>query len=476
MRRLGLGIVVVLALSGAAALDRLSPASPPLPSVDRTVAPGGVWACPVVKAPGTRGWLHVVNAGDGAAQIRVTYVPDAAKPVEQALALPAGRATTVGTPAAIAKFGAGALVEYAGGDVTVSRSVMLADQGASGVAAASCARPGASSLVVPQGLTLNGETQIAMLNPGTADALVDIALLFRGERLEPQSLSRRIVPAGGRLVIREGDFAFDEADVAALIVARSGRVVADGVMFAARSRLFEIVPAQAAATELVTVASTALGAARFSAITAADEDAVTNGLFISRAGQTTYEPLTTGLQPDTPKAGGPPSQDVPPGPVALAVSSGTGPLAIGARWLVTVPSVGVESAASSGVQPSRRAVAVLGSPGTASAMGLLIVNPDPREAIVSVTLVTRSGATRPPPLQGLRVGAGRTTAIALPAQPANATLGVVLTSTHARIAAVLDGRAAIPNAFSVFAVTAVPAARVPAVAVQPDPRQGVPAQ
>ncbi|MFY9586735.1 MAG: DUF5719 family protein, partial [Actinomycetota bacterium] len=441
---------------------------------DRYDAPGGVWACPVVKAAGTGGSLHLVNTGRVRAQVRVSFLPDGRKPVEQALALEPRRTATVAAPASIAKFGAGAIVEYAGGDVTVSRSVTLSAQGAAGVAAASCARPGTAGLVIPQGATLRADTQIAMLNPGSADALVDIALLVGGEKIEPESLQHRIVPARGRLVVREGDFVFDEPTVVAQIVARSGRVVADGVLIG--SRIFELSPAQTAASELVAVASTARGATQFAAVAVGDEDAVTSGVFLSTTGQTTYEPLTNGLAPNTPRVDLAPNADVPAGPVALAATSSTAPLAIGARWAVSSRSGELETAASSGVRPARQAVVVLGPPALSGTMRLLLANPDDQDAILDLTLMTSAGPYARPALQGIKVRGGRTSVITFPGLPPNATVGIAILSRGGRVAAVLEALTLPPNAFSALAVTAVPVASVPDVAVEPDPIQGVPAQ
>jgi Family of unknown function (DUF5719) len=474
IRRLAIAIVAIVALSGAAVADRLSPPPAHLPARDPAAAPGGVWACPVVKQAGTGGWLHLVNAGADASQIRITFVPDRAKRVEQSLTLKPGRATTIAAPASIGKYAAGAIVEYAGGDVVVSRSVLLFSGASPGAGAASCSRPEAATvLVVPQGLTLRGDTQIVLLNPGSADALVDMALIVDGDRLEPESLQRRIVPAGGRLVVREGDFAFDEPVVAGVIRLRSGRVVADGVVVT--PGFVDIVPAEATTRELAVVASTARGGALFGAVSVSDEDAITRGSFLSTGGQTTFEPLTAGLPPDTPKFAAPPGTDIPRGAVALVVRSSTGPIAITSRWQVVIRTGAAETAVASGVKPAHRAVAVLGAPAQASTMRLLVANPDATDALIDVTLFSPSAATAPAALQRIRVAAGSASTITFPAPQPVGTLGVALTARGGRVAAALEGVSAVPGLFAAFAVTASPVATVVPVAVEPDPRQGVPA-
>lgn len=474
MRRLTIGLVALVAIAGAAVADRLNPPQAPRPAADRADAPGGVWACPVVKAAGTGGWIHIVNTGRDASRIRVTFLPDGRGPIEQAVTLPPLRVTTLPTPPAITRFNAGAIVEFAGGNVTVSRTLLLGSFGSTGVAGAACSRPGDASLVVAQGATLSTDTQIALLNPNTADALVDVALLIGGEKIEPESLQHRIVPARGRLVLREGDFAFDEPAVSAEIVARSGRVVADGI-FLGRG-VFDIAAAQPAVPESVVVASTSRGQVFFASVAVGDEDAVTTGTLLSSTGQTGYAPLINGLPPSAPNVDGNATRDVPPGAVALAVTSRTSPIAIGALWQISRRNVGSETAVSTGVSPSNEAVAVLGYPAAPSTMRLLIANPDPREAVVDVTLMTAAGAARPAALQRFRVPAGRTATISVGGSSKQSTVAVLLRATGGRVVAVLEASAAVSGTFSAFAVTAIPVARVPEVAIEPDPIQGVPVQ
>lgn len=466
LRRFGLIAFVVLSLMGAGIADRFAPATPRLPAPDRAAEPGGAWACPFLKAAGAPGWLHFANFGDGPSHVRVTYVADRKAPVTQVFDLGPGRAGTIGAPAAIRAVAAGAIVEYAGGDLVVSRTAFLTANGGTGGAAATCARPGAQAVVVSQGSTLGVDTQLVLLNPGTSDAVVDVSLVFDGQELEPESLRGRVVPAHGRLVIREGDFAFDEAAVAGVVRARSGRIVADALL--ATRGLIELVPAVGAASETVAVAHTGTGLTFF-AVAVGEFDAVTEGRTLSGDGQGVFEPLVTGLPPNTPRVAPVALNSVPSGAVAVAATSSTSPLALGARWRVTGRGGVVEQAASVAVPPSVRAMAVMGPP--ASDLRLLVANPAQRDTTISVTVVTEAGRSAPATLQRVALGAGEAVELRLTGLGGTGTVGV-LVSAGEPVAAAIQAIALQPS-FGVYAVTAQPDPVRQPVAVDPDPRAGV---
>ncbi len=469
LKRWGLAMTIVVAITGAALADRFAPASPHLPATDPPASPGGAWGCPFVKAAGSPGWIHLANFGDEASRVRVTYIPDRREPVTQAFELGAGRAGTIGTPAAIRGVGAGAIVEYAGGDVVVSRSALLTANGGTGGAAASCARPGPQAVVVPEGSTLRVETTLVLLNPGTSDAVVDVSLVFDGQELEPESLRGRVVPARGRLTIREGDFAFDEPAVAGVIRARSGRIIAEALL--ATNGLVDLVPAVGVQAESVVLAHTA-GGSIFTAVTVGDVDALADGRSLSRAGQGVFEPLAGGLPPNTPRVGGIPENSIPPGPIAVAASSSTSPVALSARWRLIGRGGASDQAAASGVPPALRTAAVVGPP--ASELRLLIANPAEQDASVSVVVVTEAGRSTPAALQRVSVEAGSTVELRLSDLGGSGSVGVLVIAVGAPVAAAIQAVAVRPS-FGAYAITAVPDLPRPPVGVDPDPRAGVPA-
>jgi len=472
MTRLWIGALVAVTLAGAAVADRLHPPRPPVPVADAPAEPGGVWVCPVVKVAGSGGFIHLVNAGDDRSTIRITYVADGRAPVEQALTLAPQVAGTVGPPRSLLGGGAGAIVEYAGGSVSVSRTALVGVPGGFAAGAAPCAKPGGVIQVVPQGSTLRAETQLILLNPGTADAVVDIALMVNGQALRPVSLQGRVVPAHRRLVVREGDFAFDARAVAAVMTAATGRIVADALVVSGSTA--EVVPGVNPTRNLLTVASTARGDATFSTLAIGDDDAVIDARVLSSIGQMTYTPLTTGLAPNTPQVAPMPGQDAPPGAVALSAVSKTSAIAIGARWGVA-SSGRNDVAISSGVQPSRAAVAVVGFPANLGTIRLLVANPDAVEDRLSVTVISESGATQPAALQNVQLPGGHTATLAVPGSTRPGTIGVIVTSVGGRVASALEAIVSNASVYGVYAVTALPVANPLPVAVSADARQGVPA-
>ena len=467
MRRPLLALFLVLVVAGFALVDRFSAAAPPLPAADKPRHAGGVWACPVVKMEGAAGFIHLVNSGPGSSIVRITYVPDGRKPIERAITVAEGRATTIGTPGSLLPVAAGAIVQYAGGTITASRTAFFG--GAAG--AAVCSRPGAATVVVPQGSTLKAETQLVLLNPTAADAVVDIALLQQsGEALRPQLLTGRVIPAGSRLVLREGDFAFDLRTVAAMITASTGRVVVDGALIAPAT--VDIVPGVPAGRDVAAVANNARGEAWFSVVAVGQADAVTTASVLTPQGSTAFGPLVTALAPERPlfsKASTPTH-----GPLALHVVSETSPVTIGARWQIVASNGAADWAVSSGAVPARHVLAVVGSPATPAATRLLITDPDTAEAIVNVTVFTERGPSAPAALQGVHIAPGRAVALGFSGLAPNATIGVEIRSTGGGVVAALESTVTTP-VFAAYAVTAVPVITPPPVAVVSDPRQGVPA-
>ena len=472
-RRTAILALAVLAIGGAALADRLKPPAPPVPAGVRPAEPGGVWVCPVVKLPGIGGYIHLLNSGRDAAAVRISFVVDVGNRVEQSLSVPPRRAVSIGTPPGLRSKGAGAIVEYSGGQLTVSRSTYIGTATSISAGAAACSRPGGVVQVVPQGATLRTETQLVLLNPSVADAVVDIALLVGGQKIRPVSLQGRVVPARRRLVIREGDFAFDARSVAAEITAQTGRIVADGVV--ATGSFVDLIPGVNATRDLVAMASTARGPAAFTAVAIGDDDAVIDAGILAGDGRTSYGPLVTPLQPNDPQLSSLAADEVPAGAAGLSARSKTAAMALGARWVVRASNGRSDFAIISGTQPANEVAAVLGPPAIPGALRLLLANPDDIEGLINVTVVTESGATKTERLQGVHLGPGRATTLTFEGLPKTGTVGVIVTSAGARVAAALEAIAIFPGSFAACAVSGVPMLPAPLVAVEPDARQGVPA-
>jgi hypothetical protein len=89
-----------------------------------------------------------------------------------------------------------------------------------------------------------------------------------------------------------------------------------------------------------------------------------------------------------------------------------------------------------------------------------------------VTVVTDEGSTTPSALQDVSLGAGEAIELSLAGVGGSGTVGVLVTSVGARVAAAIQAIALQPS-FGAYAVTAFPDLPRPLVAVDPDPRAGV---
>lgn len=472
MRKLAIGIVVVVALSAAAVADRYAPATLPRPAGAGGASPGVVWACPVVKGANAPGWIHLANAARTASAVHITFIPDGATPVALAVTVEPGRALTVGSPPAVRQ-AAGALVETAGGEVVVSRTAFAASSsGRFGGAAATCSRVDTDTTVIPFGSTLQAETLIAVMNPATTDAVVDISIASDGQRLQPETLRGRVVPARKRLLLRAGDFAFDAATIAVVVTARSGRVVAEGLL--AHGGFLELIPGGPPVPSLVAIASSSRGPAGFSTVGIGDADAVVEARLLSSTGQAAFEPLASGIPPDTPLVATVPPAAAPAGPLALALESATSPLGVAASWQVAGGRGLTDQAITVGTTPARRSAAVIGLPATPGSVRMLLAVPEAAPAIVDIALLTEAGPLAPAELQGVRIEPGRTAMIGMPAVPATSAIGVLVTSNGSGVAMVLEATATIPDLFGAYGVVGTPSLPQPAPGILIDPRIGIP--
>ncbi|MGH2727026.1 MAG: DUF5719 family protein, partial [Actinomycetota bacterium] len=256
----------------------------------------------------------------------------------------------------------------------------------------------------------------------------------------------------------------------AVIRVRSGRVVADALL-AARG-LIELVPTVGAQRQTVAIGSSKAGTLLFTAVTVGEIEAVTEGRTLTTTGQGVFEALATGLPPNVPRVAGIPEGTADPGPIAVAVSSSTAPVALGSRWQVIGRGGIVEQAATAAVPPARRAVAVIGPPALPANLRLLVANPTEQEAQVTITVATENGLSSPAVLQGVTVSGGHSLELSLAGVARAGTVAVLVTSSGAPIAAAIQAIAFQP-AFGVYAVTAIPETPRQPVAVDPDPRAGV---
>lgn len=232
-----LGAAVVLVAAIAVDVVR-----PPAPVASRGVVAattGGVLACPNVLPSRGSAYLHIANPGMRTAGIRVTLVPSVGRPVEIPLEIGPTRVRALKISGRV-KAPAAAVLEYFGSDVVASHTLWIPRVGTrGGGAGAPCERAASGEVVVASLRTFAATSSVSVFNPGSASADISVSFLADGRRLNPQRLSRRVIPSRSRLDINVGDYAFEARGVTAIISASAGRVVAEGKVSSLRG--FEIV-------------------------------------------------------------------------------------------------------------------------------------------------------------------------------------------------------------------------------------------
>lgn len=239
VRRLPIIVVLVMALAGLLAADRIFAveAAPPAPDEQVLAAPGegsagSTWYCPggSTSSDGEADLSVVIaNTGDEPVTGMATVIafspgaPEPPGPVRERFEL-AGHTRLVLDP--------GELVEspHVAVTVEVDRGGVVVEQGVSnstGFDLAACAVSGSENWYFADGATTRSSSLLLHLyNPFPADAIVDLSFAATEGRAEPADLQGVVVPRRGLVAINVGDHVRREAAVSTSVVARSGRLVA----------------------------------------------------------------------------------------------------------------------------------------------------------------------------------------------------------------------------------------------------------
>ena len=175
---------MLLMIGGAIAVDRVSPAKP-VPRSTVSLAPeAGILTCPYLTEPNARSYLQVANIGTTPSSIRVNFGAAKGAPIVVPLSVLAGETGSIRIPSTAASR-AGAVVEFSGGNVVATHMLFLQKVSgpvvrAGGAAASPCARAGGEDVVVTGASTLGSDAELALYNPGAADADVSVSLIPDG--------------------------------------------------------------------------------------------------------------------------------------------------------------------------------------------------------------------------------------------------------------------------------------------------------
>ncbi|MFZ4585545.1 MAG: DUF5719 family protein [Acidimicrobiia bacterium] len=227
------GVSVVRDSSAAAT----SPTSLPLVAVPDAKSDSATWFCAAgtaTKDGNAAETVVIANVGSSSASVNVSVYSGVtgAPPAARSLQVDARSQTKVKV-ADIAEVPEPAVtVEARGGQVVVEHSLDGFDDAAVGP----CARRGSASWYFPNGTTAKGFDQnLVIFNPYPDEAVVDVSFFTEEGVKRPEGLSARSVPRRSRITIPVHEEVRRNDIVAAVVQARTGRVVAERVMTATGS-------------------------------------------------------------------------------------------------------------------------------------------------------------------------------------------------------------------------------------------------
>ncbi|MGI9034380.1 MAG: DUF5719 family protein [Acidimicrobiales bacterium] len=233
-RRIPVLVVIVLLLVGGGLLDRRGrPAShlsssTPGPQAAAASAGSSAWYCtgatatPAAKDGGADGNVVVANAGSRALQGTITAYPDSGQPQRRPVTVgPLSRQVVRLADVTPSKY-ASALVELDGGDAAVE----LAASGPLGDTVSPCASAASPQWYFAEGVTTKDATETLFLfNPFPDDAVVDLVFGTEDGQVTPQALTGLAVSGGSMAAVNVGDFVQRREQVTAAVTARTGRLV-----------------------------------------------------------------------------------------------------------------------------------------------------------------------------------------------------------------------------------------------------------
>lgn len=144
--------------------------------------------------------------------------------VRRAVVVPALGSTTVDPGAGLPGGPVAASFVFAGGGVAVNQIV----SGPSGWSTAPCASGTSASWYFAGGSTVPGDMlSLALFNPASTDAVVNVSFVTGGGVIAPQGYQGLVVSPGRLVVEQVGSFVQDHPEIATVVSAQSGALVAD---------------------------------------------------------------------------------------------------------------------------------------------------------------------------------------------------------------------------------------------------------
>lgn len=244
-RRVRVRVFVVIGalLAAGGVVDRMQarPASPslaaPLTAAMPTAAPvtslSSTWFCAGATATpdGVDGLVadgRVVIANPGLEELNgtITVVPSEGEAATLPLKVGARSVTAVRQREVVTAPYASVLVELDGGGAVVEHEI----SGPLGFSTAPCASFASERWYLAEGSTAREDSmRLAIYNPFPEDAIVDLAFATDQGRAVPSDFTGLVVRGGGMRVVKVEDHVRRRANVAMTAVARTGRIVVDRI-------------------------------------------------------------------------------------------------------------------------------------------------------------------------------------------------------------------------------------------------------
>jgi hypothetical protein len=248
-RRVTVIVVLAVLLAAAGLADRVArpvaddargarAARAAMPIAAPTTSLSSTWFCAggTARAEGADGLVAdatvvVANPGERALRGTIRVVPNNAEAKTQPIEVGARSRVAIRLTEVVASPYAAALVELDGGGVVVEHQI----QGPLGLSTAPCASSASDHWYLAEGSTAregsNPEDRmlLAVFNPFPEDAIVDLSFAHEGGRSVPSDFTGLVVKGGGVRVVSVGEHVRRRAHIATTAVARSGRVVIDRI-------------------------------------------------------------------------------------------------------------------------------------------------------------------------------------------------------------------------------------------------------
>ena len=399
----------------------------PEPAGTAGQAPSGAWVCPHGGGTGWQTTLYLSNPSDAPSTVRVTALGDGEPSAVSTSTVPAGTTAHVDVPS-IGR-DAATSVEWFGGWVAAGW-VAIAGGGDTGVTAEPCGST-ALNWFAPDGSTSQGSesTYLVIANPSAADAVFSV-VLFAADRapIRESRWTDLVLPGHRSMDLYVNHFAVSEAAVSAEVDVTSGRVAVASLGISKAGGVRSALGATALGERVMLPVSAGVGQSQLLVVTPLQGDALFGAILLSGQAAQPAGGLTQVTQAGQSAKAYPIISD---GPSSVEVQTRGG-----ARIGAALRSIGSKDTAATGgsLEPDSAWLVLPTVAGEPSHPGLVLVNPGPAEAQVTLHLLGAPGESLP---ADITVVVGPSSATSAPASflSSDPEAAVLVRSTGAQILA-----------------------------------------